>query len=174
MFSFTCVIFCPAAISHLEMATKRKSNHHSHFSTPWNSTKTHDGNRCVMSLHQVMKPSVIIMAAANVIKHDVMPKRTSRKSPRKLASISFNAKRVILWTNGISFSPKRPWLNHDFTCKSQCSTQETETHQWWPWNCSRTSMPISHRTVQCLHSNCPSWKVNICHWNHDRDKTSAP
>lgn len=43
-----------------------------------------------------MKPNVIIMAAVKVIKQDVMPNRTSKKSPKNDASNCLSVNRVIL------------------------------------------------------------------------------
>lgn len=57
---------------------------------------TYDGNLCVISLHQLIKPNVIIIAAAKVIKDDVIPNKTSRKSPKNEASNCLSVNRLIL------------------------------------------------------------------------------
>lgn len=95
MFSLTCVIFWPAAFSHLPNEHIIKI----HIATVMlliTQKNTYDGNLCVISLHQLIKPNVIIMAAAKVIKHDVMPNSTSKKSPKNDASNCLSVNRVIL------------------------------------------------------------------------------
>lgn len=60
----------------------------------WNNT--YDGNLCVISEHQTIKPSVIIMADKTVNAQEIIPKKTSRNSPRNVGSSLFIASREIL------------------------------------------------------------------------------
>lgn len=140
-----------------------------------------------------MKPNVIIMAAAKVIKQDVMPNRTSKKSPKNDASNCLSVNRVILrrakqndiidyvrpvkcrfrfrfwFWNEISVLS----LQCDLTCRFQCSIWRTERIQSLWQSCNRTSMTISHRTVRCLRSNCQWQRANIVHENPDHDTASG-
>lgn len=68
---------------------------------------THDGNRRVICEHHVMKPSVIMIADPNAIKHDRNPRTASKNNPKNDESIFFNCRYDILegqnqehWLNG--------------------------------------------------------------------------
>lgn len=68
---------------------------------------TYDGNLWVISEHQVMKPSVIIIADPNVSKQDMKPNTVSKNSPKNVESNLVICSRAILQNKTIKFH----WLD---------------------------------------------------------------